>query len=46
MSEGFLLGVLYGSELLGSSYEEMGRVSVVTRDCSFSKWVCSVSKMV
>ena len=46
MSEGFCLGVVYVLGLLGSSHGGMGRVSGVTRDCSFSKWVCSVSKMV
>ena len=46
MSEWFRLGVVYVSGLLGSSHEGMGRVSGVARDCSFSKCVCSVSKMV
>ena len=35
MSEGFRLGVMYKSRLLGSSHGGMGRVSGVTRDCSF-----------
>jgi len=34
MSEGFPLGVVYESGLLGSSHGGMGRVSGVTRDCS------------
>ena len=46
MSEGFRLGVVYGSGLLGSSHRGMGRVSGVTRESSFLMWVCSVSKMV
>ena len=46
MSEGFRLGMVYESGLLGSSHGGMGRVSGVTRDCSFLKWVCSVSRMV
>jgi len=46
MSEGFRLGVVYESVLLGSSHGGMGRGSEVTRDCSFLKWVCSVSRMV
>ena len=46
MSEGFRLGVVYESGLLGSSHGGMGRVFGVTRDCSFSKWVCSVCKLV
>ena len=46
MSEGFRLGVVYESGLLGSSHGGMGRVSGVTRDCSFSKWLCNVSRMV
>ena len=46
MSEGFRLGVVYEYGLLGSSHGVMGRVSGVTRDCFFSKWVCSMSKMV
>ena len=46
MSDEFRLGVVYEFGLLGSSHGGMGRVSGVTRDCSFSKRVCSVSKMV
>ncbi len=46
MSEGVRLRVVYESELLGPSHGGMGRVSEVTLDCSFSKWVCSVSRMV
>ena len=46
MSEEFRLGVVYVYGLLGSSHGGIGRLSGVTRDCSFSKWVCSVSKMV
>ncbi len=46
MSVGFRLGVVLGFGLLGSCQGGMGRVSGVTRDCSFSNWVCSVSNMV
>jgi hypothetical protein len=46
MSEGFRLGVVYESGLLGSSHGGMGRAYGVTLDCPFSKWVCSMSKMV
>ena len=40
------MGVVYVSGFLVSSHGGVGRVSVVTRDCSFSKGVCSVSNMV
>ena len=46
MSEGFRLVVVYGSGLLGSNHGGKGRVPGMPRDCSFSKWACSVSKMV
>ncbi len=46
MSEGFRIGVMYESELLGSSHGGMGRVLGVTRDCYFLKWLCDVSRMV
>ena len=45
MFEEFRLGV-YESGLLGSSHGGMGRVFGVTRVCSFSKWVCIVSRIV
>ena len=46
MSERFRLGVMYESGLLESSHGGMGRVAGVIRDCSFSKWLCNVSRSV
>jgi len=39
MSEGFRLGVMYESGMLGSSHGGMGNVAGVTRDCSFVEMV-------